>query len=547
MYRKTFIFLICCGLLNMAGCERSFHHRIISHQLDSAEALIHRRPDSALRIVYNADTSLLSMRKDRARYALLRTMAEDKNYIDKSDDSLIRIAQEYYKKHGTDQDKMLSWYYLGIIQKNGANYTDAILSLDQAEVFAKQIPNYRYLGLINRNRAEAFSATHDHTASYEYLQKALDAFVANNDTIYAEAARYSLGVVLVNMHKYDEARNILIPIRARCGKPSLIADCNILLAHTYVAKGDSMALAVSLYRDNLAKIRWAQDYAFYACALAQTGQKDSVDYWFSKAYQTATSQEEIVAIDYLRAYLDRRDGNFEPAYFRVQKAAKVLDSLTRVLLQQSLTKAQKNYFEQEALLQESVAKRQRILSLSAVIITLLTLLTAVLLFYYYRKKQEATLKEQMAQLSLYQKSMQKESASLVGKLFFERLSNLLDLSNAYFSTSDAAKQADYYRQFRDSLKGMEHSKELYTSLSDDLDLYCDGIMSRLKKQVPGMNEKHLRFAAMSFAGIPDRFIQILTGNNSPQSVRTFRTRIRTEIKNASAPDESVFLEMLKGS
>ena len=163
MYRKAFIFLVCCGLLNMAGCERSFHHRIISHQLDSAEALIHRRPDSALRIVYSADTTLLSMRKDRARYALLRTMAEDKNYIDKSDDSVIRIAQEYYEKHGTDQDKMLSWYYLGIIQKNGANYTDAILSFEKAENFAQKIKNYRNLGLIDRNRAEAFSATNDLT------------------------------------------------------------------------------------------------------------------------------------------------------------------------------------------------------------------------------------------------------------------------------------------------------------------------------------------------------------------------------------------------
>ena len=546
MYHKVFIFFICCGLLGMAGCGNRVHHRIIRHQLDSAEALIHRRPDSALRIVYSADTTLLSMRKDRARYALLRTMAEDKNYIDKSDDSLIRIAQEYYEKHGTDQDKMLSWYYLGIIQKNGANYTDAILSFEKAENFAQKIKNYRYLGLIDRNRAEAFSATNDLTGAYMYHQKALEAFLANNDTIYAEGIRYSLGVDLVNMHKYDEARAILIPLRDSCGTPSLVADCDIFLAQTYVAKGDSMELAVSLFRDNLSKIRWSLHYAFYACALAQTGQKDSADYWFAKAHQKATRREENVSIDYLRAYIDHLEGDYEPAYFRVQKAAKVQDSLTRVLLQQSLTKAQKNYFEQEALLQESVAKRQRILSLSAVIITLLTLLTAVLLFYYYRKKQEATLKEQMAQLSLYQKSMQKESASLVGKLFFERLSNLLDLSNAYFSTSDAAKQADYYRQFRDSLKGMEHSKELYTSLSDDLDLYCDGIMSRLKEQVPGITEKHLRFAAMSFAGIPDRFIQILTGNNSIQSVRTFRTRLRTEIKGASAPDEILFLEMLRG-
>lgn len=546
MNRNTFIIIVCCGLLSIAGCGNSSRHRIISHQLDSAEALIHRRPDSAIRIIYSADTSLLSMQKDRARYALLRTMAEDKNYIDKSDDSLIRIAQEYYEKHGTDQDKMLSWYYLGIIQKNGGNYTDAILSFEKAENFAQKIKNYRYLGLIDRNRAEAFSATNDHTGAYMYHQKALDAFLANNDTIYSEGVRYSLGVDLVNMHRYDEARTILIPLRDHCGTPSLVTDCDICLAQTYVAKGDSMELAVSLFRDNLSKIRWPLHYAFYACALAQTGQKDSADYWFAKAHQKATRREENVSIDYLRAYIDHLEGNYEPAYFRVQKAAKVQDSLTRVLLQQSLTKAQKNYFEQEALLQESVARRQRTIFVSAAIIALLLLLAAILLFFFYRQKQETAIKELMAQLSLYQTSAQKESASLVGKLFFERLSNLLDISNSYFSTSDAAKQADYYHLFRESLKGAENSKELYTSLSDDLDHYCDGIMTRLKEQVPGMTEKHLRFTAMSFAGIPDRFIQILTGNNSIQSVRTFRTRVRTEIKKATAPDEALFLELLRG-
>ena len=43
----------------------------------------------------------------KARYALLKSMALDKNYIDVTSDSLTSIALVYYKKYGTPDEKMI--------------------------------------------------------------------------------------------------------------------------------------------------------------------------------------------------------------------------------------------------------------------------------------------------------------------------------------------------------------------------------------------------------------------------------------------------------
>ncbi len=71
------------------------------------------KPDSSLYILKRIDSDKLSRRKDKAKYALLYSQALDKNYIDKTNDSLILVAVDYYQEHGTDQEKMLAYYYLG--------------------------------------------------------------------------------------------------------------------------------------------------------------------------------------------------------------------------------------------------------------------------------------------------------------------------------------------------------------------------------------------------------------------------------------------------
>ena len=51
---------------------------------------------------------LTSCGEARAKYALLRSMALDKNYIDVADDSLINVAVEWYSRRG-DADGPQNW------------------------------------------------------------------------------------------------------------------------------------------------------------------------------------------------------------------------------------------------------------------------------------------------------------------------------------------------------------------------------------------------------------------------------------------------------
>ena len=92
-------------LLALAACTT---HQGPRAQLDQAEALMTEHPDSALSILQEVDEAQLSTKAQQARFALLLSMALDKNYIDVASDSLIRPAVEYYEKHGSDRKKMLT-------------------------------------------------------------------------------------------------------------------------------------------------------------------------------------------------------------------------------------------------------------------------------------------------------------------------------------------------------------------------------------------------------------------------------------------------------
>ena len=91
-------------------------------RLDKAAELIEMNPDSSLTILNTLKLDNLSISAERARYALLKSMALDKNFIDVTNDSLTSIALLYYKKHGTPDEKLKAYYYNCIVYLNAEDY-----------------------------------------------------------------------------------------------------------------------------------------------------------------------------------------------------------------------------------------------------------------------------------------------------------------------------------------------------------------------------------------------------------------------------------------
>lgn len=103
---------------------------------DTAESLMETHPDSALSILKGVDKSQLHSKAAQARYALLMSMALDKNVIDTTTFDVLQPAIDYYLKKGSPDEKLRTYYYQGRIFQNKGDKDNALKSfikgLDEA-------------------------------------------------------------------------------------------------------------------------------------------------------------------------------------------------------------------------------------------------------------------------------------------------------------------------------------------------------------------------------------------------------------------------------
>ena len=108
-----FSLLVSVGSILMSVSLSSCSSSVKSPLLLSADSLIEIYPDSALSILESISSPQKLPRADRALYALLLTQARHKNYIALGDDSLIKMAVEYYGDKKKSVRAAKAHYYWG--------------------------------------------------------------------------------------------------------------------------------------------------------------------------------------------------------------------------------------------------------------------------------------------------------------------------------------------------------------------------------------------------------------------------------------------------
>lgn len=115
--------LLVAILLAVACCAR---HGKAWNDMDRAESLMASKPDSALSVLESIAPSDLTGKEGEARYALLMSMALDKNYVDTTTFSILQPAIDYYLQHGTPDEKLRTLYYQGRIYQNQGEKVSAM-------------------------------------------------------------------------------------------------------------------------------------------------------------------------------------------------------------------------------------------------------------------------------------------------------------------------------------------------------------------------------------------------------------------------------------
>lgn len=101
--------------------------------MDTAEVLMDSMPDSALTVLYSIEKTSLGDDKEKARYALLMSMALDKNYIDTTSFDVLQPAIDYYLEKGTPEERLRTLYYQGCIFLNKSDFDMAMQCYLKAE------------------------------------------------------------------------------------------------------------------------------------------------------------------------------------------------------------------------------------------------------------------------------------------------------------------------------------------------------------------------------------------------------------------------------
>ncbi len=101
-------------------------------KMDQAESLMNTQPDSALTMLSSIDKNRLGNDEEKARYALLMSMALDKNYIDTTFD-VLQPAIDYYLENGSADEQLRTLYYQGRIFLNKSDFDMAMQCFLKAE------------------------------------------------------------------------------------------------------------------------------------------------------------------------------------------------------------------------------------------------------------------------------------------------------------------------------------------------------------------------------------------------------------------------------
>ncbi len=521
----------------LISCSRSS----VERELSLVESLLENRPDSALLVLESIPKESIQTHEARAYYSLLYAKALDKNYIDTTDYSVIRPAIEYYGEE-SNRKAIMSWYYAGIIQKNGKEYVPAMIAFEQAQRLAENNGEYHYLGLSLRAKAYILNETLDLDQSIDCCNRAISAFDKAGEMRYADYARLSLALTLKNALRFDESKAVLSDLLS---KDSLEGNLKSQVLRGYAAsflyqrpfQGDS---AIYYYNESInmsgAAPLSALDVGNLAFAYELLGESSFSDELMNEAEEIAKS-DGFMGLPHIKHSISRHRGDYEEALINLEASfenhTNVLSSLTR----QSLGYSLGVYYNSLAEKKEKEIERQTRLF----VYCLLILISAALIIYHRahkkRKELERTLSEtEQVYWEVEALRDSNSKVSNVASLLLEgTISEMRNLADKYFLYSN--KSLDWFKEkkgvatkeellttFRKDLESLRADRSFLNTLEIHYNLEKNNLFARLRESVtdydrarakntPLLSSVDYDILLLYFSGFTIKTISYLTGVN----------------------------------
>ena len=410
-YPIRIIITVCLTIIIFAivGCDR---HSGASEKLNLAESLMDSKPDSALSILNAVNVETLNGKKDKARYALLKSMALDKNYIDTTSLDILQPAIDYYLRKGTADEKLRTYYYQGRIYQNRENNDSAMQSFMRGREYCGQASDtltmanllvaqgtilyttYKFDDFIKVNLEAAELYRESRRPDYEILSLAnvLDGSIQNGDKNLADSIMsIAHSKVSINPEYASAISPYVLLYAITFGKRDEIVD-----VLNYYNSGDTI--------EDMTKIDIAQAYSKIGDAYNAKRFIDLID----------SSSDVRHSLKYYAVITDilEQNGDYADALEAYRNFSTTIDSIHQNIFSHDLLFAQERHeMEKSNLLK--LQKRDRFIWLSLCVAFVLLIIIGYI-YYRYRLSRARNLLEEQEnkRLQLEQENLKKENENL---------------------------------------------------------------------------------------------------------------------------------------
>ncbi len=532
-----FYFGIICALLLSVSCNRQ--SRVTERILKKAEAVVEQHPDSALALLDSVRNLRDLDKEQRFQYFLLQVQAKDKSYRDITSDTVIFDVKSYCLRAGDFNRTALASYYCGRVLQEQKKYEKAMQAYLDAEKYSKRNSNDNLKGLIQSSIGEVY-----------YRQLLKDEAISR----YKQANRY--------FQQAGNRKNEIITF-------NLIGNCFLLKsehdsAFIYYHKGLALAdqnkikCEQSEIRQNIGVAYreigdWYQARLFFREALTfsvdsleharlyynlasvfdEEDQEDSARYYLERSLTNLPKRKNsylLANLYELWSEIEGKDQHYREALAYHKQYSDYLITILDENKNKAILEIQKKYDFQ--LMQnrndQLLIDRQRV----SLIALVLFLVLIVLFFIFYRRSVQNKRKLLEAEQKVFH---MKELA----RSFDEKENSFRNILIRHFGILKKAALLEGYLREDERKKGQLLLKKFNEIVygQEDLDwdlLYrtmnelSDGLLDRLKRVFPQLDESEFRICCLSYAELANTEIAIIL-KYSVNTIQTKRSSIRKKL------------------
>ena len=442
-----------------------------------------------------------------------------------------------------------------------------ILNLLKAEVSAKKINNYFYLGLICRSFSDIYNNAYNSVESLNYAQKAYEYFQLSGYTNYADWGLWDIGNAFHNSTDYNSSIEIgqkVVNIASVKQDTLLLSDGLRLLATSYVAKKDYTLAQVYYNRireldNNLLTI---DDYRNIGVSYFGTGDIDSAKFYMDMLMSIDTTQK------WLSYQWNKHIGNYKEALNALESENANNNKILHDVINQNVTEAVSIYRNHEILAREKDlihTKRTKntyiiVFATIAILITIIVtqrsrsqkkeiennmLLASNLRNMLQIKESEAQEMQDVINSTMeHHKAENEAMQNAISNLFEQRFATIDRLSSTYYEYQGTVNEKHkIYTNVMELVSGLGSDQKTLKELESFVNTYRDNLMSRFRETFPEIKESDCILYLYSVAGFSARAISIFI-NEKLEVVYNRKSRLKQKISRSSSIEKEKFMSYM---